>query len=144
MGIRGVKYVKTVWACFSQMVYHLRPLLHLYLKPIKFGSVQLIPSITAVPQLLYSGYESRTYTTVVIISQNIYCFGGGCATHLIPPFGVSSGLSNLSILSIRYSFCFAILQFQCAFLLYVLFYKWLEIVMLTICGNPDSAFVFHR
>lgn len=33
--------------------------------------------------------ESRTYSIVAIISQNIYCFGGGFAAHLVPPFWVS-------------------------------------------------------
>lgn len=39
-------------------------------------------------------YESRTYRIVAIISQSIYCFGGGCA---VAPFGVSLFFLSVSI-----------------------------------------------
>lgn len=82
--------------------------------------------------------------------KNIYCFGGGCTAHLVPPFESA----QVSYLSIQAVFSFNPLFFSlsnpiiwvvismCIFIILFLFNLWLKIEMLSFGSNPESAFVF--
>lgn len=73
-------------------------------------------------------YESRKYSRVAIVNQNIYCFGGGCAAHLESAQVSYLCLSKLSVQSSTHSVSH-LTVISCAILLCILLNKWLKIEM---------------